>query len=558
MAKKQKKDLTAAQVFARIRPFDASGKSGHTADGEAAKQTIDSYDAESVTIKDTGKRQDERFELSKVVLPDADQEGAFNTSLVDSGLLGAFHSDTNVLFFAYGQTGSGKTHTMLGVTSSLSAPTPNDGWGLFPRVVYSTLTQIEAWKAEGTHAILTVSAVEFYCMGAFDLDFEGKKKGKKLPAKTPVLITSDAQALGAKETTLTSAADLAEYLPRVFGNRFTAATKMNDASSRSHCTLILSLYKLDASDKYIKTTFSMIDLAGSERNSKTGAERVDGNQAFAEAAKCFKDGTPEKLSLGAQGFMINYELSFVQTEVLKAGDMHKKGLEYKAQKAMSTAGSLYMTACCDGRARLGMIVTLSPSPQHGFESWFTLKYAEALVKLKAPLVAQKAEKMDKVVKATGEAAIKAQKDFAAQSEPKGAHQYLNYMSKMGVMQAAEITIQTLEALATAKAASLRGLKSKRSAWDVVRRKKTPEQRAAKLVRVAAKWHSRFDINKVDLQQVAESLEGISNTINASIAIGASAASGLTEGVGAAAGKAISKVAPQPKVELSGQFADPAP
>jgi len=233
MAKKQKKDLTAAQVFARIRPFDASGKSGHTADGEAAKQTIDSYDAESVTIKDTGKRQDERFELSKVVLPDADQEGAFNTSLVDSGLLGAFHSDTNVLFFAYGQTGSGKTHTMLGVTSSLSAPTPNDGWGLFPRVVYSTLTQIEAWKAEGTHAILTVSAVEFYCMGAFDLDFEGKKKGKNLPAKTPVLITSDAQALGAKETTLTSAADLAEYLPRVFGNRFTAATKMNDASSRS-------------------------------------------------------------------------------------------------------------------------------------------------------------------------------------------------------------------------------------------------------------------------------------------------------------------------------------
>ena len=41
------------------------------------------------------------------------------------------------------------------------------------------------------------------------------------------------------------------------------------------------------------------------------------------------------------------------------------------------------------------------------------------MKLKAPLVAQKAEKMDKVVKATGEAAIKAQKDFAAQSEPKG-------------------------------------------------------------------------------------------------------------------------------------------
>ena len=187
---------------------------------------------------------------------------------------------------------------------------------------------------------------------------------------------------------------------------------MNDASSRSHCALILSLYKLDPSDKYIKTTFSMIDLAGSERNSKTGAERVDGNAgtsgphprrgsapymcaalllsarvlaprgcmpltdrrpssrcatAFGEAVNCFKNGTPEKLSVGAQGWMINYELSFVQTEILKAGECHRKGMPYKAQKAMSTAGSIYMTACCDGRARLGMIVTLSPSPQHGFE-----------------------------------------------------------------------------------------------------------------------------------------------------------------------------------------------
>lgn len=57
---------------------------------------------------------------------------------------------------------------------------------------------------------------------------------------------------------------------------------MNDASSRSHCALILSLYKLDASNMYMKTTFSLIDLAGSERNDKTGGERVDGNKGIAE------------------------------------------------------------------------------------------------------------------------------------------------------------------------------------------------------------------------------------------------------------------------------------
>lgn len=51
-------------------------------------------------------------------------------------------------------------------------------------------------------------------------------------------------------------------------------------------------------------------------------------------------------------------------------------------------------------------------------SWFTLKYAEALHKLACPLVYQKAEKMDKIVKEAGKAAIAAQKDFAKQSEPK--------------------------------------------------------------------------------------------------------------------------------------------
>jgi hypothetical protein len=550
MAKK-KKNLTPAEVFARIRPVDESGKSGHTADGEAASQTIDTFDADSLTIKDTGKRSEEVFKLSKMVLPNEDQESTFNTSIVSSGLLQSFHGDTNVLFFAYGQTGSGKTHTMLGVTNSLSAPTPNDGWGLFPRVVYATFEQIAAWKAEGTHAILTVAAVEFYCNGAFDLDVHKNPKAKKLPPKNPVTVTTDARVLGASETILTSAADLAEYLPRVFGNRYTAATKMNDASSRSHCALILSLYKLDANDMHMKTTFSMIDLAGSERNSKTGAERVDGNAAYGEAMGMFKAGTPEKLSVGAQGFMINYELSFVQTEILKAGECHRKGMAYQAQKAMSTAGSIYMTACCDGRARLGMIVTLSPSPQHGFESWFTLKYAESLYKLKTPLVHQQAEKMNKVVKAAGAAAIAAQKDFAKQHEPKGPMQAANYMSKMGLVAATESTNKILAALANAKAASLKGLSFKRSMWDIVRRKKTPEQRAEQNVRIAAKWNDRFDVSKVDMGKVAASLEGITSTLNASISV----ASDLNEGAVAAAGKAIAKVGPQPDIVLNGQFAD---
>lgn len=535
---KQKKPLTASQVFARIRPTDASGKSGHTADGEAGNKTIGSFTRDSVTIQDTGTRSDEKFELTKVVLPDEDQEACFNTSIVESGLLQGFHDNTNILFFAYGQTGSGKTHSMLGVTASLSNPTPDDGWGLFPRVVYATIEKIAAWKAEGTHAILTVAAVEFYCNGAFDLDFHKEPGAKKLPPKSLVTITSDAQALGAKETTLTSAGDLAEYLPRVFGNRYVAATKMNDASSRSHCALILSLYKLDASNMYMKTTFSLIDLAGSERNDKTGGERVDGNKAVIECMKMFNDGTPEKLSLGVQGFMINYELSLVQTAILGAGECHRKGLPYKATKSLSTAGVIYMTACCDGRARLGMVVTLSPSPQHGFESWFTLKYTEALAKLKTPLVYQKAVEMDKAVEAAGKAAIAAQKDFEKLAEPEGAKKFMMYMAKQGVMEAAASTHKILKELASSKAAAppsaSQASTTKRSGWGGVRKHAQEQSKVNKLSRIAAKWNTRFEVSKVP-----NLFKGITNAVTTSV------------------GKATAMVGPQPKVVLNGQFADPS-
>ena len=242
MAKGKRKELTPANVYARIRPFDASGKSGHTAEGEHDKhKELEKWDERTVTINDHDLRKSVPHELTQVIPPEADQAGAFQTALVDSGLLAGFKTDSNVLFYAYGQTGSGKTHTMLGVPDSLSSAEPNEGWGLFPRVVHDTLASMKAWEADGVRAILTCAAVEFYCMGAFDLDSK---------PKAPVTITREAQAFGAKATRLTCPSELGEYLPRVFSNRYTAKTKMNDASSRSHCALILTLHQVDADDKY--------------------------------------------------------------------------------------------------------------------------------------------------------------------------------------------------------------------------------------------------------------------------------------------------------------------
>ena len=60
-------------------------------------------------------------------------------------------------------------------------------------------------------------------------------------------------------------------------NRSTAATLMNDSSSRSHAifTIFLEQHPLDDPEQgFITAKFFFVDLAGSERVKKTGASGV--------------------------------------------------------------------------------------------------------------------------------------------------------------------------------------------------------------------------------------------------------------------------------------------
>jgi len=86
--------------------------------------------------------------------------------------------------------------------------------------------------------------------------------------------------------------DVIRFILTVRANRTTRETRMNTAvegqgggSSRSHCALILYLVQWDRKkDEVVRTHFSLLDLAGAERPSKTGEERKGGYEAFLEAA----------------------------------------------------------------------------------------------------------------------------------------------------------------------------------------------------------------------------------------------------------------------------------
>merc|ERR1719277_1635262 len=92
-------------------------------------------------------------------------------------------------------------------------------------------------------------------------------------------------------------------------HRAVAATKMNDASSRSHCIFTIRLHQKDTVDSSQNTIskLNLVDLAGSERARDTGA-----------GGALLKEGANINKSLSALGNVINALSSMAETGKRKA------------------------------------------------------------------------------------------------------------------------------------------------------------------------------------------------------------------------------------------------
>ena len=208
----------------------------------------------------------------------------------------------NGTIFAYGQTGSGKTYTLLGknITNklenkninisalinnasedikmselnndiSLYYDTNDENIGLLPRILYY-LFQNKEKAEEDNKYIFKISYLEIYKEKMIDLLSPGvdnnirisdTNKGLEIRNLRKLMIDSPEEAIRLI----------------IDGNRFrhTAATLMNDESSRSHAIISIDIENTLINEKKVKkSVFHIIDLAGSERQTKTGTvgERV--------------------------------------------------------------------------------------------------------------------------------------------------------------------------------------------------------------------------------------------------------------------------------------------
>ncbi|XP_042109800.1 kinesin-like protein KIFC2 isoform X3 [Ovis aries] len=212
-----------------------------------------------------------RFRLDWVFPPHASQEEVFRE--LESAVLSCL-GGYSVCIFTYGQTGTGKTYSMEG---------PPEDPGIAPRALQSLFREM---GTGGQHRV-TLSMVEIYNEAVRDLLAPGPPQ--RLAVRQGPAGQGGIQVAGLTHWDVPNLESLHQMLSLGRSNRATAATAMNQRSSRSHALVTLTLRTASPSrGPGTAGTLHLVDLAGSERAWKAGAagssqEDRDGAQRLREA-----------------------------------------------------------------------------------------------------------------------------------------------------------------------------------------------------------------------------------------------------------------------------------
>lgn len=238
------------RVFCRLRPHWA--KNGD----EVALENRGDDQVFANDSSDGKKTKCHNFKYDKVFGSKSSNEHVFSeveplvTSVVDG---------YNVCVFAYGQTGSGKTYTMMG-----SEENPGIiGRGL--EHLFSVTNTRKECKYD-----FSVTMLEIYNETVRDL-LSTSSTSNVLDVKQHQ--DGHMYCPGAVEEKVATMQDVLDFLALGGKNRAVASTNCNEQSSRSHMLLSISVSSehMETGNKS-SSTLHLIDLAGSERLSRSGVE----------------------------------------------------------------------------------------------------------------------------------------------------------------------------------------------------------------------------------------------------------------------------------------------
>ncbi|KAK5159631.1 Kinesin heavy chain [Oleoguttula sp. CCFEE 6159] len=243
----------------------------------------------------------------------------------------------NGTVFAYGQTGAGKSYTMMGV--DIDDPVSK---GIIPRIVEQIFASILSSPGNIEYTV-RVSYMEIYMERIRDL---------LVPDHDNLPIHEDKSrgiyVKGLDERYVSSVQEVYEVM-RIGGlARATAATNMNQESSRSHSIFVITVGQKNVETGAAKSgQLFLVDLAGSEKVGKTGAS----GQTLEEAKKINK-------SLSALGMVIN-----------SLTDGKSTHIPYRDSKL-----TRILQESLGGNSRTTLIINCSPSSYNDQETLNTLRF----------------------------------------------------------------------------------------------------------------------------------------------------------------------------------------
>ncbi|NXI01913.1 KIF14 protein, partial [Pachycephala philippinensis] len=259
----------------------------------------------------------------------------------------------NACLFAYGQTGSGKSYTMMGF---------DEDQGIIPRLCEDLFNQIAQMDKEQVLYHLEMSFYEVYNEKIHDLlvfKAENGQKKQQLRVREHPVLGPYVEGL----TGLVSHPDfclLQSWLELGNKQRATAATVMNDKSSRSHSvfTLVMTQTKVafvneEQCDRRLTSHINLIDLAGSEccTKAQTTGERL-------------KEGVSINKSLLTLGRVIS--------ALSKQSQNGKKTFIPYRESVLTWL----LKESLGGNSQTTMIATVSPAASSTEETLSTLRYAK--------------------------------------------------------------------------------------------------------------------------------------------------------------------------------------
>ncbi|XP_054430054.1 kinesin-like protein KIF16B isoform X2 [Pteronotus mesoamericanus] len=352
--------MASVKVAVRVRPMNRREKdleAKFIIQMEKSKTIITNLKIPEGGTGDSGRERiktftyDFSFYSADTKSPDyVSQEMVFKTLGTD--VVKSAFEGYNACVFAYGQTGSGKSYTMMG-NSGDSGLIPRICEGLFSRINETTRWDEASFRTE-------VSYLEIYNERVRDL--LRRKSSKTFNLRVREHPKEGPYVEDLSKHLVQNYSDVEELMDAGNINRTTAATGMNDVSSRSHAIFTIKFTQAKFDSEMPCETVSkihLVDLAGSERADATGATGVR-----------LKEGGNINKSLVTLGNVISALADLSQDA---ANPFVKKKQVFVPYR--DSVLTWLLKDSLGGNSKTIMIATISPADVNYGETLSTLRYA---------------------------------------------------------------------------------------------------------------------------------------------------------------------------------------